>query len=706
MGENEVKYKISIIIPVYNVEDYVKETLESVVRQTIGLDNLEVIMINDCSTDGSGEIIDEYANKYENFIAIHLTENSGFAGTPRNVGIEKATGDYIMFLDGDDVYNEDICQTLYKEITYEDVDVVSGSYALLRTDGSITEICFDNKGFKNIDEVKVRNVEDNINLLRLPPMMWTKIFKRSFLEKNDIRFTNDNPCEDLVFVVNTFLTANGIIFINNYDSYYYRLIETSISFQFDKKHIMGFVKGYIHTLKVFQKYGKEKYFPITIIDHLGYLLEKILLSNLSNIEIMEIFKKSEIIFEQFKNMNLAPIKKHTIQLFYHIVNKRYDEAISLIEIQGHLMKNPKKLISIVLPVYNVENHIKDALESVVRQTIGLDNLEVIMINDCSTDSSGEIIDEYANKYENFIALHLTENSGFAGTPRNVGIEKATGDYIMFLDPDDYYNDDACEILYKKITGKNADIVFGKYVRIDENQNIKQTNSKLYNNNIPELTMNEDNQKQFFTHPPSIWTKIFKRSFLLENDIKFPEFIPAQDLVFMVHSLFKAKNVIFINKILTNYITRKSEKSSITFNRTYKYIDGLNQALRYTYDICMANNNEEYFSWVLKNHIMYWMRQFILSGLSVSEKKEALKSSSFLFKKYNEYGFTPPNYFKKIFDSIINCKYDDAIQLADELIDLMKNEEIYPIPDVVKYKNLVKSEKNKQKIFILCDVYFY
>ncbi len=698
-----MKYEISVIIPVYNVEDYIKETLESVVRQTIGLDNLEVIMVNDCSTDGSGDIIDKYANKYENFIAVHLTENSGFAGTPRNVGMEKATGDYIMFLDGDDIYSDDICQTLYSEITYENVDVVSGSYALLNTDGSITEISFDTKGFENVNEVKVKDVEDNINLLRLPPMLWTKIFKRSFLEKNEIKFTNDNPSEDLVFVVNTFLTANGIIFINNYDSYYYRLIETSISFQFDKKHIMGFVRGYIHTLEVFQKYGKEKYFPTTIIDHLGYLLEKILLSNLSNIEIMEIFKKSEIIFEQFKNVNLEPNKKHTIPLFDHIINKRYDEAISLIEIQGHLMKNPKKLISIVLPVYNVENHIKDALESVIRQTIGMGNLEVIMVNDCSTDGSGDIIDKYANKYENFKALHLTKNSGFAGTPRNVGMEKATSDYIMFLDPDDYYNDDTCEILYNKITGRNADIVFGRYVEIDENQNISKPYSVLYNYNRPELTMKDDNLKLFFTHPPSIWTKIFKRSFLMDNDIKFPEFIPAQDLVFLVHSLFKAKKVVYINKILTNYNIRKSEKSSITFNRTYKYINGLNLALTYTYDICMANDKEEYFSWILKKHIMYWMRQFILSELSVSEKKEALKSSSFLFKKYDEYEFTPPNYFVKIFDSIINNRYDDTIQLVDELIELIKNEGLYSIPDVEKYKNRVKSTKNQQKIFILCDV---
>ncbi len=136
-----MKYKISIIIPVYNVENYIKDSLESIIRQSIGFKNLEVIMVNDCSTDKSGEIIDDYANKYENFIAIHSTKNSGFAGTPRNMGMEKATSDFIMFLDADDIYKEDICEVFYNKITSEDVDVVSGNYILMK-DSKLTRGLF------------------------------------------------------------------------------------------------------------------------------------------------------------------------------------------------------------------------------------------------------------------------------------------------------------------------------------------------------------------------------------------------------------------------------------------------------------------------------------------------------------------------------------------------------------------------------------
>lgn len=85
-----MKYKISIILPVYNVEKYIREAIESIKRQTIGLQNLEIILVDDCSNDRSWEIIDEYVKKFHNFIGIRLNERSGAAGKPRNVGIEKA----------------------------------------------------------------------------------------------------------------------------------------------------------------------------------------------------------------------------------------------------------------------------------------------------------------------------------------------------------------------------------------------------------------------------------------------------------------------------------------------------------------------------------------------------------------------------------------------------------------------------------------
>ena len=348
-------------------------------------------------------------------------------------------------------------------------------------------------------------------------------------------------------------------------------------------------------------------------------------------------------------------------------------------------------ISLIIPVFNVETFIKDSLESIFRQTIGIENLEVIMINDCSTDKSGDIIDEYARKYDNFIAIHLPQNSGVAGKPRNVGIEKATGNYIMFLDPDDYYADDACEILHEKITKEDVDIVFGKYIIRYENGDIDKPIYPLYSINVPEKRMDVNNPNEFISAPPSVWTKIFKRNFIKNNNIKFPEGIPGEDLVFILETFFKAKNVIFINKIITNYLIRKNENTSISFNRNYNYINGLIQAIKYSYDIFKKYDMEKYFK-LIKGHLIYWLNQFIVSDLSTSEKRDVLKSSSILFKKFHEYGIVPPKSLKPIINLIINGKYDDAIQLSNELNDIKRYQE----------KTINQSRQSLKKIFILCD----
>ena len=93
-------------------------------------------------------------------------------------------------------------------------------------------------------------------------------------------------------------------------------------------------------------------------------------------------------------------------------------------------------ISIILPIFNVGSHLRGGIDSLINQSIGNENLEIIMVDDCSSDGSSEIIDEYNEKYDCCKAIHLEENTGAANGPRNIGIENSTGDYIMFLDSDD------------------------------------------------------------------------------------------------------------------------------------------------------------------------------------------------------------------------------------------------------------------------------
>ena len=135
---------------------------------------------------------------------------------------------------------------------------------------------------------------------------------------------------------------------------------------------------------------------------------------------------------------------------------------------------------------------------------------------------------------------------------------------------------------------------------------------------------------------------------------------------------KANKIIFVNTSIVNYNVRNNENKSISFNRSKKYLLGLIKAYNYTYDVFKNEDKEDYFSFVLRGHLIHFTKQFILSDLDYSEQIEILESSWFLYKKYYVYDLIPPTHLKSIFDSIFNKKFENTILLADELIDLMKD----------------------------------
>lgn len=200
--------KISLIIPVYNVEEYLKEALDSICNQT--LKEFEAILINDGSTDNSLEVIEEYLEKDSRFILI-TQKNSG-PGKARNNGLNMAEGEYIVFMDADDVLPEESLKTRYELIKEKEAEIlVGGTFAYNGTEKWPIKTHFSKEGFKSI--------EHNEDLmLSLGP--WNKIFKSELLK--DIKFPTDIKYgEDQVFVMNSYMKAKKI-YKTNENVYYYR----------------------------------------------------------------------------------------------------------------------------------------------------------------------------------------------------------------------------------------------------------------------------------------------------------------------------------------------------------------------------------------------------------------------------------------------------------------------------------------------------
>lgn len=191
--------KISVIIPVYNVEKYLPECLDSVVNQT--LKEIEILCINDGSTDGSAEILEQYAKKDER-IKVFNQENLG-AGSARNVGIKQAQGDFLAFLDSDDVYpSNDVLEVLYLKAKENNVLIAGGEFAYLENGSLKTEYLKteDGFGFYQEGKIKYQDCQFDYGYYRF-------IYDRNFLLKNNLVFPNYARFQDPPFFVKAMYQA-------------------------------------------------------------------------------------------------------------------------------------------------------------------------------------------------------------------------------------------------------------------------------------------------------------------------------------------------------------------------------------------------------------------------------------------------------------------------------------------------------------------
>ncbi len=326
----------------------------------------------------------------------------------------------------------------------------------------------------------------------------------------------------------------------------------------------------------------------------------------------------------------------------------------------------KDKISIILPIFNVGAYLREGLDSLVNQTIGCENLEIIMVNDCSTDNSGEIINEYADKYDSCIAIHHEKNSGGPYTPRNTGLKACSGDYIMFLDPDDRYNLDACEILYNKIKETGDDMVLARFRRVFENRGYVQKSYSPYPDNLSRFYPNEDfrianpldisdklwenvvskilygrdleitykrdnaldeininsieEEPDLLKISPSIWCKIYKRELVMDNNITFPPFIIGEDLCFNLETFLNAKGITFLNSYIScNYYVREEESKSITNNINIRFMVDLIDCLIYSRKCCEGfSNNIKNIS--INPHLFYWMNRWKANSFTKEENE--------------------------------------------------------------------------------------
>ena len=216
-------------------------------------------------------------------------------------------------------------------------------------------------------------------------------------------------------------------------------------------------------------------------------------------------------------------------------------------------------ISIIVPIYNASKYLNKCLDSLVNQT--KKELEFILINDGSTDDSESIIKSYN---DNRIKYFKRSNHGI-GKTRNFGINKSTGKYIMFLDSDDYLENNACELLYEKIEKDKLDLVVCDFYNVIKETKVCEKIASFKN------TALKDNPDLLLNINLAPWNKIYRSALLKDNNIKFIEDLKYEDAPFVALSLLKSKKIGKVDKPLINYVIHEKSETTVRDERIFDII---------------------------------------------------------------------------------------------------------------------------------------
>lgn len=282
----------------------------------------------------------------------------------------------------------------------------------------------------------------------------------------------------------------------------------------------------------------------------------------------------------------------------------------------------KVLISIVIPVYNNECFLRECLDSVIHQTCK--NLEIICINDGSTDSSLQILNEYAAKDDRVVVIDK-ENEGASRT-RNIGIEKSSGEYIMFLDSDDWIDLETCEEAYNAIKENNSDICFFKYVREFRQKSVVKD---IYDESIKVFSAEECRNilskrivglfGKELRYPENldalspVCIKLYKSDLIKKNNLKMVDtsvICTCEDGLFNVQAFYFAKGAVYINKPFYHY--RKYNQNSITTGYKKNLFNGWQSLYGLMQEFIDKNNCDESFT-----NSLYNRRAINLIGLGLN-----------------------------------------------------------------------------------------
>lgn len=572
---------ISIVMPVKNTALYLDDCLSSIRAQTCS--EWELICIDDGSTDDSSAILDKRAESDDRIRVIH--QLCGNAGSARNLGLTYAAGDYIAFLDSDDFFEPTMLEEALKEAQEHNADIVV--FGGRRFDDKTKELS-DRFQFVNTKFAGARcfnrDTLPNSLFQTTYPGPCAKLFRRHFLEEQQLHFQSLSNAEDLCFTLSAMAAAERIV---AFDGDFLRYRINNHSSNEATKHLdpLCFLEALFALKDFLESRGLYSQLQASFIGQFlsttRYNLDTVLtdqareaiidalqtepLKKLDLFDRDESWYPSTYAYECARYLKAAIDQQRTLKI--ELRGFAIDESLECI-IENQLKGTP--IVSVVVPVYNTGHLVTETLDSICRQT--LSNIEVICIDDGSSDDSLEILTAYARN-DSRIAVYHQSNQGLGAT-RNAGQLLARGKYLSFIDSDDLLAENAYSLCVDRAQQDDLDVVFYDALSFYDNEQLERDypiyrtfyqRTKEYAATRSGLEMLSDMVEEG-DYKPTAWLYIAKREFLASNCIFTHPGIIHEDNGFTFKVLVHAQKAAHVKMNL--YKRRVREGSIMTTPRSF------------------------------------------------------------------------------------------------------------------------------------------
>ena len=455
---------VSVIIPVCNTEQYLSACLDSILGQTFR--SFEVICVDDASTDGSGRILEEFVCR-DARVKVFRTERNRGAGAARNLGLEKASGTYVIFLDSDDFFESSLLERCVAKAEETAADIVLfQARTYFDSDGRFSQPkYFRAEWVRDLEVFSWKDLPDRIFSLAAPAP-WVRFYRRSFLGENGLRFQEIPDSNDLFFTMLSMRLAERIAGIPEALANYRSGRPESLQWRRMNTGGMHFIRAFTALYDELNRRDlyreTEQSFQNFVTENCSFVLNTTA-SRQDRSRVLEALARD--LFPHIGFWDYPAERIRSQKMFYRLqaapeilrMEKRLaGPANDAPRLAAETEAAAPPRVSVIIPFYNTERYLGECLRSVCAQT--LREIEILCVDDGSDNGSPEIVRAYAER-DPRVRMLSQENLGPAAA-RNCGLSAAKGEYILFADSDDLLvRTDAAELLYRRASGDRLDVLF-------------------------------------------------------------------------------------------------------------------------------------------------------------------------------------------------------------------------------------------------------